>query len=82
MKDYAHLRRQTYGHIQHSATVIKWLYLKETAKWFVILMGRVNMHFLFDLMGKSSSGQQNLPRLDIRKDLESQTQTRIVLNLL
>ena len=40
------------------------------------------MHFLFDLMGKSSSGQQNLPRLDIRKDLESQTQTRIVLNLL
>lgn len=45
-------------------------------------MGRVNMRFLFDLRGKSSSGQQNLPRLDIRKDLESQTQTRIVLNLL
>ena len=45
-------------------------------------MGRANMRFLFDLRGKSSSGQQNLPRLDVRKDLESQTQTRIVLNVL
>lgn len=45
-------------------------------------MGRANMRFLFDLRDKSSSGQQNLPRLDVRKDLESQTQTRIVLNVL
>ena len=78
MKDYAHLRRHTYSHIHHSATVI----MKLSVNWFVILMGRANMRFLFDLRGKSSSGQQNLPRLDVRKDLESQTQTRIVLNVL